>query len=116
MKVIINHPKSETLPVDALVHEGDETVCWLYESGKAVRTEPTPASTTASGSRSPIAGPRLPRSAERYYPVATDRGHGTGIIGDLSGLTDGAAVEARPVTVEMKSASGVSTPNRGGQR
>ncbi len=39
VKVIIERPDVQALPLKALVHSGEQTFCWLYESGKAVRTE-----------------------------------------------------------------------------
>ena len=38
-KVIIERPGVRALPLDALVYSGDQTFCWQYDKGHAVRTE-----------------------------------------------------------------------------
>ena len=38
-KVIIERPGVRALPLAALTYRGDQTFCWRYENGKAVRTE-----------------------------------------------------------------------------
>ena len=38
-KVTIDRPGVRAVPVDALVYSGDQTFCWHYENGHAVRTE-----------------------------------------------------------------------------
>ena len=38
-EVVIEHAGVRALPVDTLVYSGDQTFCWLYQDGKAVRVE-----------------------------------------------------------------------------
>src|SRR5207248_1120008 len=38
-KVIIERPGVRALPLEALSYSGDQTYCWRYEHGQAVRTE-----------------------------------------------------------------------------
>ena len=38
-KVIIERPGVRALPLAALTYSGDQTYCWKYENGQAVRTE-----------------------------------------------------------------------------
>ena len=38
-KVVIERPGVRSLPLDALVYSGEQTFCWIYEDGHAVRTE-----------------------------------------------------------------------------
>ena len=37
--VIIERPGVRALPLDALIHSGDKTFCWMYKDGRAERTE-----------------------------------------------------------------------------
>ena len=79
VKVIIERPDVQALPLDALVYSGDQTFCWLYESGKAVRTElETGVSDDewieVTNRRPPVA----PGGAQRLGTLDADRRHGTG--------------------------------------
>ena len=111
VKVIIERPDVRALPVDALVHSGDQTYCWLYENGKAVRTE---VETGVSDdewievtNRRPPVPPEAPGDEVPWTPID---GTEQVILGDLSILADGAPVEVAPATAETKPAS--ETPPR----
>jgi HlyD family secretion protein len=93
-EVIIEHPGVRALPVDALVYSGDQTFCWLYEKGKAVRTE---LETGVSDdqwievtNRRPPVPPEAPSNKVPWTAIdGTERV----IMGDLSVLTDGETVK-----------------------
>ena len=85
VKVIIERPDVQALPVDALVYSGDQTFCWLYESGKAVRTElETGVSddqwVEVTNRRPPVA-PEAPGDSVPWTPID---GTEQVIFGDLS--------------------------------
>jgi HlyD family secretion protein len=103
VKVMIERPDVHALPLDALVHSGAQTFCWLYENGKAVRTE---LETGVSDdkwievtNRRPPVDPEAPSDS-----VAWTRIDGTEqvILGDLSGVVDGTPVEIAPATAATK--------------
>ena len=103
VKVIIERPDVQALPLDALDYDGDQTFCWLYESGKAVRTE---LETGVSDdkwievtNRRPPVDPEAPSDSIPWTPID---GTEQVIMGDLSGLADGAPVEIAPATAETK--------------
>ena len=113
VKVIIERPDVLALPLDALVYSGDQTFCWLYESGKAVRTE---LETGVSDdewievtNRRPPVPPEAPGDSVPWTPID---GTEQVILGDLSGLADGAPVEVAPATAETKLASETPAPIR----
>jgi multidrug efflux pump subunit AcrA (membrane-fusion protein) len=120
-KVIIERPVVMALPAAALTHEGDQTFYWSYENGKAVRTEvQTGASDgqwievtnrrlsapdeavvhNASFGELAEASPRLPAVFGDDAVWARMDGSEQVIVGDLAGLTDGAAVEVAAGTQE----------------
>ena len=93
-------------------YSGDQTFCWLYESGKAVRTE---VETGVSDdewievtNRRPPVPPEAPSDSVPWTPID---GTEQVILGDLSGLADGAAVEVAPATAETKLASETPAPD-----
>jgi multidrug resistance efflux pump len=99
VKVIIEHRDVQALPLDALDYSGDQTFCWLYESGKAVRTElETGVSDDewieVTNRRRPVPL-EAPSGSVPWAPIA---GTEQVIRGDLSALTDGAAVQVAPAT------------------
>ena len=111
VKVIIERPDVRALPLDALVHSGDQTFCWLYENGKAVRTE---IETGVSDdewievtNRRPPVSPEAPGDSVPWTPID---GTEQVILGDLSVLADGAPVEVAPATAETKLASDTPAP------
>jgi multidrug efflux pump subunit AcrA (membrane-fusion protein) len=96
-KVIIERPGVHALPVTALVHVGDQTFCWLYEHGHAVRTEIK--TSVRDGRWIEVTNRRVPPSlaapvgADPWVPID---GSEQVILGDLSLLADGAAVRVAP--------------------
>jgi hypothetical protein len=108
VKVIIERPDVQALPLDALVHSGDQTFCWLYENGKAVRAE---LETGVSDdkwvevtNRRPPVDPEAPGDT---VPWTRIDGMEQVILGDLSGLADGAPVEVAPGAEAAKLAGAV---------
>jgi HlyD family secretion protein len=98
-KVIIDRPKVRCLPVDALVHTGDQTFCWLYQNGNAVRTEVRTA--VSDGEWIEVTNLQRPAASksktDSWKPVD---GSEQVILGDLSILADGAPVDVAPASGE----------------
>jgi hypothetical protein len=97
VKVIIERPDVQALPVDALNYNGDQALCWLYESGKAVRTELETGIDDdkwieVTNRRTPVP-PEKPSHTVPWTPID---GTEQVILGDLSGLADGASVDLAP--------------------
>jgi HlyD family secretion protein len=115
VKVIIERPHVQALPLDALVYSGDQTFCWLNQGGKAVRTE---LETGISDdrwievtNRRPPVDPEAPADSVPWTPID---GTEQVMLGDLSGLADGAPVEVAPAGAESKAASETLRPGPGG--
>jgi HlyD family secretion protein len=111
VKVIIERPDVQALPLKALVHSGEQTFCWLYESGKAVRTEVDTGVSDdkwieVTNRRPPIA-PEAPSDSLPWTPID---GTEQVILGDLSGLADGAPVEVATEAAATKLASRAPAP------
>jgi HlyD family secretion protein len=111
VKVVIERPDVQALPLDALVYSGDQTFCWLYENGKAVRAE---LETGVSDdkwvevtNRRPPVDPEAPSD---MVPWTRIDGTEQVILGDLSGLADGAPVEVATATATPKIASAAPAP------
>ncbi len=106
VKVIIERPDVRALPVDALVYSGDQTFYWLYENGKAVRTEIETGVSDGEWievtNRRPPVPPEAPGDSVPWTPID---GTEQVILGDLSGLTDGAPVEVAAAAAGAKPAS-----------
>ena len=111
VKVIIERPDVQALPLTALVHSGDQTFCWLYESGKAVRTEVETGVSDDKwievSNRRPPVPPEAPSDSVPWTPID---GKEQVILGDLSALTEGGAVEITAATVATKLA--IKAPRR----
>ena len=94
VKVIIEHPDVQALPLPALVHSGDQTFCWFYESGKAMRTEVETGVSDDKwievSNRRPPVPPEAPSDSVPWTPID---GTEQVILGELSALIDGAPVE-----------------------
>ena len=112
VKVLIERPDVQALPLKALVHSGEQTFCWLYESGKAVRTE---VETGVSDdqwievtNRRPPVPPEAPGDS---IPWTAIDGREQVILGDLSGLVEGAALAVASARSETKIGSDASAPN-----
>jgi HlyD family secretion protein len=106
VKVIIERPDVQALPLKALVHSGAQTFCWLYESGKAVRTEVETGVSDdkwieVTDRRRPVP-PEAPSDSVRWTAID---GREQVIVGDLSGLVDGAVVHVAPATPDTNLAS-----------
>ena len=112
-KVIIERPSVRTLPLDALVYSGDQTYCWQYENGKAVRVElQTGASDGVWIEVTNRRPPAAPGGTEAAAPWTRIDGSEQVILGDLSILTEGDPVRVEPATAEAKVARrGLSGPS-----
>ena len=116
VKVLIERPKALALPLDALEYSGDQTFCRLYDSGKAVRTElETGVSDDkwieVTNHRPPV-DPETPRDSVPWTPID---GTEKVILGDVSGLADGAPVQVAPAPAGTKPASETPAPKSGDQ-
>ncbi len=112
VKVIIERPDVQALPLKALVHSGEQAFCWLYESGKAVRTEVQTGVSDdkwieVTNRRTPVA----PEAPSDSVPWTAIDGSELVILGDLSGLAEGAAVAVAPATSETKLGSDTPAPD-----
>jgi HlyD family secretion protein len=110
-KVIIERPEVQALPESALIYDGDKAYCWMYEGGHAVRTELR----TGVGDGEWIevtnrqASP-TDRVADNWVPID---GKEKVIVGDLSLLADGVAVQVVPAGGLTKLAIETPSPDRG---
>ncbi len=103
VKVIIERPDVRTLPLKALVHSGEQTFCWLYENGTAVRTEVETGVSDDKWVEVTNRRPPVPQEAPSdSVPWTAIDGREQVIVGDLSGLVDGALVHVAPATPDMK--------------
>jgi HlyD family secretion protein len=92
-KVIIERPGVHALPLEALAYDGDRTFCWLDEDGRAVRAEIETG--VSDGTWIEVTnhrrGTRNRAGAEpAWLPF---QGTEAVILGDLSALVDGQAVQ-----------------------
>jgi multidrug efflux pump subunit AcrA (membrane-fusion protein) len=105
-KVIIERPQVRALPLDALVYSGDQTFCWRYENGKAVRMEIETGVSDGdwievTNRRATSSQPDPPGDSS-WVPVD---GSENVILGDLSILTDQAPVKVAGAAGGTKVAS-----------
>jgi HlyD family secretion protein len=116
VKVIIERPHVQALPLDALVYSGDQAFCWLYAGGKAVRTELETGINDDRWievtNRRPPVDPEAPSDSVPWTPID---GTEQVILGDLSNLADGAPVEIVRESAETKVASEPPARGRGAQ-
>ena len=111
VKVFIDRPGVRTLPLNALTYSGDQTFCWMYEQGHAVRTEIQTG--VSDGQWIEVVSRRIPPSeaeatgSEPWRPID---GSERVIVSELSLLTDDAPVEVAPTTVDEKVARRASPP------
>jgi multidrug efflux pump subunit AcrA (membrane-fusion protein) len=90
-KVIIDRPDVMALPEAALMRQGERTFCWRCENGRAVRTEIEIGIT--DGEWVEVTNRQAPPAAKGDAdPWVPFDGSEQVILGDLSILTDGAAV------------------------
>ena len=96
-----------------LDYSGDKTFCWLYENGKAVRTEVETGVSDGEWievtNRRPPVHPEAPGDSVPWTPID---GTEQVILGDLSSLADGAPVEVAPATAGTKLASDAPAADR----
>jgi HlyD family secretion protein len=113
-KVIIERPGARALPLSALTHSGDQTFCWTYRDGHAVRTEVRTG--VSDGEWIEITNLQNPATANLADPWMPVTGSEKVILGDLSILADGAPVEVsttpEPTKVASKTASAVRQPSK----
>jgi multidrug efflux pump subunit AcrA (membrane-fusion protein) len=113
VNVIIEHPDVPALPLGALDYIGDQTFCWLYQSGKAVRTELEIGVSDGewvevTNRRAPVA-PEAPGDSVPWTPID---GTEQVILGNLSGLADGTPVQVVPATAGTKLANETLAPDQ----
>jgi multidrug resistance efflux pump len=111
VKVIIERPGVQALPLDALTYNADQALCWLYEGGRAVRTEVETGINDdqwieVTNRRTPVP-PGEPRDTVPWTPID---GTEQVVLGDLSGLADGARVDVAPETAGTKLPSEAPAP------
>ena len=93
-KVTIERTGVRAIPVDALVRSGSQTFCWLYKNGKAVKTELETGVNDDEWIEVTSHRPPVPREApSSKMPWTRIDGTEQIILGDLSTLTEGAAVK-----------------------
>ena len=130
-KVIIERPRVRALPLAALSYSGDQAFCFSYENGKAVRTEiqtgvndgewievtnrrlRPPADSgvhnISLGAPTTLAQDRLPAAFGDDAAWVPFDGSEQVIVGDLSILSDGAAVQVAPTaqSSELANTNGI---------
>ena len=101
-EVIVERPGVRALPLAALAYRGDQASYWRYDNGKAVRTEIETG--VSDGKWIEVTNHRAPASrtghagTEAWTPIA---GSEQVILGDLSILTEGAAVQTGPAVTSV---------------
>jgi HlyD family secretion protein len=91
--VVIERPDVHALPLEALFGKGDQSSCWMYHNGKAVQTEIETGVSDGEWievTHRRVVSDAAPHAAETWMPVD---GREQVIVGDLSLLTDGTAVQ-----------------------
>ena len=82
------------LPLAALTYSGDQTYCWTYQNGHALRTEIQTG--VSDGEWIEVTNLERPTASNRDDPWKPVNGSEQVILGDLSILADGAPVEVVP--------------------
>ena len=108
--VVIERPGVRAVPVAATAHTGDKTFCWMYQDGKAKRTEVRTGVTdgeyielTSLNDSPDLMDSKVDRP---WNPV---NGSEQVIIGDLSVLTEGGPVEIHKSPGDTKGTSAKAT-------
>jgi multidrug efflux pump subunit AcrA (membrane-fusion protein) len=112
VKVLIEHSGVQALPAEALSYNGDQALCWFYESGKAVRNEVKTGISDdkwieVTNRRVPVP-PEAPNDSVPWTPMD---GTEQVILGELTGVADGAAVKVAPPNLAAND-TGRSPPPR----
>jgi multidrug efflux pump subunit AcrA (membrane-fusion protein) len=94
-KVIIERPNVLALPVAALTHTGEKTYYWRYINGHAMRTEVQTG--VSDGDWVEVTNHQLADAPTAKDPWVPLNGSEQVIVGDLSTLTEGSAVNLAPV-------------------
>lgn len=89
--VIIEHPNVRAVPEDALTYAGDKIYCWLYEEGRAKKVEVRTG--IGDGEWIEITSLERPAASKADHPWTPVTGSESVILGDLSILADGGAVQ-----------------------
>ena len=97
-KVIIERPGVRALPVAALAPTGEKNYCWIYKDGKAVRTEVETG--VSDGQWIEVTNLELQPGSSASGSWVPFNGSEQVILGDLSILTDGSAVELARATAD----------------
>jgi HlyD family secretion protein len=96
-EVTIEHAGVRALPVDSVVTSGNQTFCWLYDNGKAVRTELETGVSDDDWIEVTNRRPPVPLEApSNKVPWTPVDGTEQVIVGDLSVLSDGGTVKIAP--------------------
>ena len=106
--VIIERPGVRALPLEALIHSGDKTFCWMYKGGRAQRTEIQTG--VSDGQWIEVTNLQRPTESTIDHAWKPIDGLEQVILGDLSILADGAPVEVAPAPAAAKAASGTIPP------
>jgi multidrug efflux pump subunit AcrA (membrane-fusion protein) len=102
-KVMIERRRVPAVPVTALTHSGDQTFCWVYKDGKALRTEVRTGISDGDWIEvTNLLRPDAPKNEDPWTPVT---GSEKLILGDLSILAEGGAVRVASSPEETKVAS-----------
>jgi hypothetical protein len=92
--VIIEHPGVRAVPEAALTYVGDQIFCWLYEDGRARRVAVRTG--ISDGEWVELTSLERPAASRADHPWTPVTGSESVILGDLSILADGAAVQVVP--------------------
>ncbi len=111
VKVVIERPAVRALPLGAVIQSGDMTYCWMYDNGRAVRTEIETGASDGEWievkNRRVLTSHVAPTGEETWAPI---NGSEQVIVGNLLILADGAAVRVAPATSKAEVPS--ATPGR----
>ena len=112
-KIVIERPNVRAVPISATEHTGDKTFCWLHDKGHAKRTEIRTGVTDGKYIElvSLVEATNL-KDSEVDQPWIPVNGSEQVILGDLSVLTDGGAVEISKATKVLDEDKKPSTTSR----
>lgn len=107
-KVVIERPGVRALPLAALTYNGDQTFCWKYEKGKAVRTAIQTG--ISDGEWIEITNVQLPPAPNGDDPWMPIDGSEQVILGDLTVLADNEPVQVVPAATATEVAGTSAKP------